>query len=83
MAPIDLQEWAASTGLSLFDLGLALGAVEATADGLNAQLGQQEERFGNAPDVDLLLGVQYAVAGQRILLARLTEIRTLWRQEVG
>ncbi len=82
MAPIDLQEWAASTGLSLFDLGLALGA-EATADGLNAQLGRQEERFRNAPDVDLLLGVQHAVAGQRIVLARLTEIRTLWRQEVG
>jgi len=83
MAPIDLREWAASTGLSLFDLGLAFGAAEATADGLSAQLGRQEERFRNAPDVDLLLGVQHAVAGQRIVLARLTEIRTLWRLEVG
>ncbi len=83
MAPIDLRERTSSTGLSLFDLGLALGTAEATADGLNAQLSRQEERFRNAPDVDLLLGVQHDVAGQRVVLARMAEIRNLWRQEVG
>ena len=59
------------------------GPVCATAAELHAHTKRQEERLRLCPDVDVLLGVQHAAAGQRLVLSRLEEIHRIVRQEVG
>jgi len=83
MPAVNLKEWADFAGVPLFDLGHVMGAAWANAEELDGQTRRQEERLRFCPDVDVLLGIQHAAAGQRIVLSRLEEIRRILRQEVG
>ena len=83
MAAVSLRDWANFAGVPLFDLGHVMGAAWANAEELHGQARRQEERLRNCPDLDVLIGIQHAAAGQRLVLARLEEIRRVVRQEVG
>ncbi len=83
MAAVDLKKWAEFAGVSLSDLGQVMGAAWANAEELHGQTRRQEERLRFCPDVDVLLGIQHAAAGQRLVLSRLEEIRRIVSQEVG
>jgi len=83
MAVVDLGKWADFAGVPLLDLGHVVGTAWANAEELHGQTRRQEERLRFCPDLDILLGVQHAAAGQRLVLSRLEEIRRIVRQEVG
>lgn len=82
MATIDLRQWADFAGVPLFDLGHVVGAAWAHAEELHGQTQRQEKRLRFCPDVEIVLGIQHAAAGQRLVLSRLEEIRRVLRQGV-
>ena len=83
MTAVDLKQWAGFAGVPLLDLAHVMDAVCANAAELHAHTKRQEERLRLCPDVDVLLGIQHAAAGQRLVLSRLEEIHRIVRQEVG